>query len=598
MTTLPAPLDQLSDADQRTLAGFMESVWLEAGTRLFDAGQPGDRCYLIDEGIVRLDVPFDEVDTDATLAYVEPGEVLGELALLDGSPRSVHATAETDVSARELSSEQITRLSEDHPAIATMLFRALGQDVARKLRRTNDRLAEHLAVEASDPEADRMIAAGVAAQATFSDWDEDRVDALLEDLAQTLAKRAEEFATATVEVTKLGNVADKTFKNTFAALGVLETLVDVRGRGPLGPASERGVTELASGMGVVFAIIPVTNPVATAIYKTLIALKARNALILSFHRICLPLAESFADAVIPVLQEHGAPTELVQSVRLRSSRQRTARFMSHPDVSFVLATGGPGMVRAAYRSGTPAIGVGPGNAPTWVAEDAMVDPAAQAIVASKSFDHGLICGAEHNLVVDSSRVEEFGRALEAAGAAVLTADEATRFRGAAMTEDGRGFRPEVMGQSAQVLAEFVGIARDHPISLLVVPGQPDLEAAMTSEKMGPFLSMFTVSGDEQALELCLALLRKMGTGHTAIVHTRDEARAARFAETMPASRILVNSPGSQGVCGLTTGLAPAFTLGCGTFGGNSTTDNVTWRNLVNVKRLATYQPPPPGVPSP
>jgi acetaldehyde dehydrogenase / alcohol dehydrogenase len=332
------------------------------------------------------------------------------------------------------------------------------------------------------------------------------------------------------------------------------------------------VTELAAPVGVVVGLIPVTNPIATAIYKTLIALKGRNSLILSFHRVCLPLAAEFTDAVVEVLEGHGAPTELVQSVRVRSSRDRTARLMAHDDVAFVLATGGPG------------------NAPAWIAADADLDHAAHSIVASKSFDHGLICGAEHNLVVDATVESAFNAALEAAGAAVLNADEAARFREAAFTDNGGGFRPELMGQAANTIAAFLDIRREHPIKVLVVPGEPDLDSPLTSEKMGPFLSSFTVQGDDEALTLARALLAKMGTGHTAIVHTADDDRANRFADLMPASRVLVNSPGSQGVCGLTSGLPPAFTLGCGTFGGTSTTDNISWHHLTNTKRLATYRP--------
>jgi len=592
---LPAPFAALPDAGQATLLGYLDAVEAPAGTRLFDAGEAGDGCYLIDEGIVRLDLPFDEVDSDVTLAYIEPGQLLGELSLLDGSPRSAQATAESALSARHLSTENLERLIEDHPALAAALLRVLGQDVARKLRSTTGQLAEHLATEGRDPEVEQAVAAAAQAQAGFADWEEGRIDALLDDLAQAIAARAEEFASATVEVTGLGNVPDKTTKNVMASVGVYRSIAGAAANGPLGPESDRGVTELAAPVGVIFGIIPVTNPIATAIYKTLIALKGRNALILSFHRVCLPLAETFTDAVTNVLRTHGAPVDLIQSVRARSSRQRTARFMAHPGVSLVVATGGPGMVRAAYRSGTPAIGVGSGNAPTWIAPDADLPAAAEAIVASKSFDNGLICGAEHNLVVDATVEAALCEQLEAAGAAVLAPDETERFLAAAVTDDGVGFRPQLSGQAADAIASFLEIRRTYPIRLLVVPCEPDLGHAMTSEKMAPFVSLFTVEGDPAALELCVALIRRMGTGHTAIVHTGDRERAQRFAAAMPASRILVNSPGSQGVCGLTTGLTPAFTLGCGTFGGTSTTDNVSWGNLVNVKRLATVQRPQPDL---
>jgi acetaldehyde dehydrogenase / alcohol dehydrogenase len=587
--TVPNPFELLSADDRAIVGDYLEPVSFAADTRLFDAGDEGEGCWLIDDGLVRLDLPFDEVDSDATLGYLEPGQLLGELALIDGSSRSVHATAESDVAARWLSRAALDRLTVEHPAAAAAVLELLAADVVGKLRSTTERLGEHLSIDGRDLEVERMVAAATEAQIAFESWDEERVDALLRELAKELAAQAQPLAEISVEVTRIGNAEDKTLKNTVAALGVLALLDGVPANGVLGPASDVGVTEIAAPAGPIFGIIPMTNPIATAIFKTLIALKGRNALILSFHRICLPLAEAFLEVVDPILERHGAPADILQCVRARSSRQRTARFMSHPGVRLILATGGPGMVRAAHRSGTPAIGVGSGNAPTWVAADADVRAAAEAIVLSKSFDNGLICGAEHNLVVDASIAAGFTAALEAAGAAVLSPEEAERFLSAAVTEDGRGFQPMLIGQSAATVAGALAIERDHPIRVIVLPGEPDLGHPITSEKMSPLLSLFVVDGDEAAVDLSLALIRKMGAGHTAIIHTADEERAARFAHAMPASRLLVNSPGSHGVCGITTGLPMTFTLGCGTFGGNSTTDNVGWRNLVNIKRMATHQ---------
>lgn len=362
------------------------------------------------------------------------------------------------------------------------------------------------------------------------------------------------------------------------------------GSGVIG-TDDRGVTEIAAPVGVVFALIPVTNPVATAVFKVLSALKTRNSIIMSMHRVCLGLADDVGVIAHEVLARHGLPTDLVLWVRQRAGRTKTAQMMRHPDVSLVLATGGPGMVRAAYSSGTPALGVGSGNAPAWVAADADLAQAAAAIVASKSFDNGLICGAEHNLVVDRAVRDGLVAALEQAGAAVLDADEGERFLKAALVEGGQGWRPEVFGQAAATLTQVVGITREHQIRLIVFETAPDLGSAVTAEKMSPFLSMFIVDGDDEAIDLSRRLLGKMGAGHTAIVHATSPARVARFGAEVPASRILVNGPGSQGVCGLTSGLKPSLTLGCGTFGGNSTTDNVTFENLRNVKRLAPFVEP-------
>lgn len=594
--TFPEPLNMLPADDRATLSGYMETVAFSAGGCIFRAGSPGDGCYIIDHGTVRLEVARPEVDTEDVLGYLEAGALLGELSVLDRLPRSASAYAETDVSARRIPTEAVEALCARHPAIGCAVLRALGSVAALKLRRATRQLAEHLAPEESDPEVDEMVARAWASQRTIEVWPEERIDALLRHVAQAVAARADELAVATVQETKIGNVPDKVTKNEFASIGVLQTLVGRPGYGPLGADTERGVTEIASPAGVIFGIIPMTNPVATAIFKALISIKARNALILSFHRACLGVGNATGELIRAALEQGGAPGDLVQWVRQRGNREKTARFMSHHGVSLILATGGAGVVKAAYSAGTPALGVGPANTPVLICADAHLDAAAAAIVSSKSFDNGLVCGAEHNLVVVAAVRDRFGTSLECAGAAVLTVSEARQFTATVLHADGRHFRPRIVGQSAQALASMAGIAREHPIRVIVVPADVDFASPYAGEKLAPVLSLFTVRDAEEGLALCRDLLRHHGTGHTAIIHTSDAALSERFALEMPASRVLVNSPGTQGVVGLTTGLAPSLTLGCGTFGGNSTTDNVTYRNLMNIKRLAYYiEPAPPDL---
>jgi acyl-CoA reductase-like NAD-dependent aldehyde dehydrogenase len=244
------------------------------------------------------------------------------------------------------------------------------------------------------------------------------------------------------------------------------------------------------------------------------------------------------------------------------------------------------MVRAAYSSGTPAIGVGAGNAPVWVCADADPVRAAQAVVDGKSFDHGIICGSENNLVVDRSIHERFVKALRAAGAAVLGGGDCDKLQQVAFDEHGR-LRRTVLGQPARAIAELANIAVPADTRLLVaeVPRQAS-RGPFGREKLAPMLSLFTVDGDEDGLGLCRVLLGNGGDGHTAIVHSTSPARQAAFAQRMPASRILVNGPGAHGCIGLGNGLTPSLTLGCGTYGNNSTTDNVTYTHLMNIKRLA------------
>jgi acyl-CoA reductase-like NAD-dependent aldehyde dehydrogenase len=256
-------------------------------------------------------------------------------------------------------------------------------------------------------------------------------------------------------------------------------------------------------------------------------------------------------------------------------------------VSLILATGGAAMVKAAYSSGTPAIGVGSGNVPALVCADADPAAAAAAVVESKSFDHGIICGSEDNLIVEAGVAGPFRAALEAAGAAVCSPEETARVAAAAFDPGDGQLRREVLGQDAQQIAEAAGVRRDRPVRVLVLPLRLDqVDGPMGREKLAPLLSLFTVDGAEEGLAVCRRLLANQGAGHTAVIHSADLARQQRFAEAVPAGRILVNGPATHGCIGVGNGLTPSLTLGCGTFGGNSTTDNVTYTNLMNVKRLA------------
>jgi acyl-CoA reductase-like NAD-dependent aldehyde dehydrogenase len=392
-----------------------------------------------------------------------------------------------------------------------------------------------------------------------------------------------------------GDVGDKTRKNLFASRGVLAAMRGQPGTGLLGaPAS--GVREFAAPAGLVFGLIPVTNPAATAIFKALIAVKARNAVILSFPRRAAEVGERVGELFAGVLAAGGWPGGLVQVATRRTSRRRTEAFFQHPGVDLILATGGPSMVRAAYASGRPAIGVGAGNAPCLVCADADPVAAAAMIVESKSFDHGLICGAEHNLLVESAALPAFAAALAAAGAAVLDAAEGEAFRSTVLSDDGGAIRRRFIGRPAAALAAAAGISRRWPIRLLVVPAAAAecvASHALAREKMAPVLSLFEVADERAGIALAVRLLEFDGRGHTAAIHTADAERAERFALAVPASRIIHNSPATQGVIGLTTALVPSLTLGCGFFGGNSTGDNVTFHHLRNLKRLAGPRPPAP-----
>ena len=442
----------------------------------------------------------------------------------------------------------------------------------------------------SDPDA--LVARASAAQQAFEDWPEQRVDALLGHIARAVADHAQELAEATVLETGLGNVTDKTFKNRLASLGTFATLAGRRGAGVVRVDEQRRVVDFASPMGVIFGLVPRTHPVATFVFKVLIALKARNALIVSCHRDAQGVANTTGELMLSVLEEHGAPAGLVQWVRGRTDRQTTSAFMRHPGVAFILATGGQGMVRAAYSSGTPAIGVGPGNAPTWVCADADLDQVAEGIVASKSFDYGLVCASENNLIVDAAIEIPFVAALSRHGAVVLDAPEIQPFVDAVFDPLERHVHRDLHGQSAARLAEVGGLRTARTARLIVVPASArDADGPLGREKLAPVVSLFSVHSDDEAIALSKRLLAIDGAGHTAIIHTAHQARIDRFSRELPASRVLVNAPGTHGSLGLATGLPLSMTLGTGTFGHTSTTDSVSFTHLMNIKRVAYATPP-------
>jgi acyl-CoA reductase-like NAD-dependent aldehyde dehydrogenase len=595
----PNLLREALNAEQlEILAATLAPASFAAGECIFEAGARGDGCYFIERGEVRLELGADEhVDSERVLGYLTSGALLGELSLLDGLPRSAGAFAETDVVAHWLSAAATRELGRHHPQIWIALLQTLAREASLKLRKANERLGENIADTAPDSDVDMTVARAHEAQKLFESWSEAQVDAVLLALAQTIAENAGSLAEATVKETRIGDVADKTAKNLFASLVVQRFLAGKPGIGVVADDPHRSVIEMASPAGVVFGIVPITNPVATAVFKTLIALKARCALILSFHRGCLRVGNSACEIMQSVLEREGVPPNLLQWVRQRANRSKTASFMGHPQVSLILATGGASMVAAAYRSGKPAIGVGAGNAPAYIAADADIEAAALAVITSKSYDNGLICGAEHNLVVEAGVREAFSAALERLGAAVLDPIETRQFAARAVAPDGRSFVPGMIGQAAASIAAVAGISRPYPIKLVVMPvstNEVGRGSAWAHEKLAPVLSLFCVEGEQEAFALCQGILAGQGTGHTAIIHTRSVDRAHRFGLLMPASRILVNSPGAQGVSGLTTGLVPSLTLGCGTFGGNSTTDNVNFQHLQNIKRLAHLIGAPSG----
>ena len=442
-----------------------------------------------------------------------------------------------------------------------------------------------------DAPVDAVTGRSLLAQRAFVGWGEPAVDRLLAAVAGSVAAHAPELAAAAVRETGMGNAPDKVAKIRFASTGVQASLAGRPGAGVLRHDRRRRVLEVAVPVGVVLGLTPVTNPVATLVFKALIALKGRNALIVSPHHRAPLVSARVGELVRTELTRHGAPPDLVQCLDPSWGREQVRALMRAPGVALVLATGGAGVVRAAYSSGTPAIGVGPGNTPAWVAHDADVDGAARDVVGSKSFDHGIICGSEQHVVVDARVEDQLLRGLRARGAAVLAPAEVARVA-SELFDSGTGrLRPDLVGTSAPTLAAAAGVHVDPRTRLLVAPlSGTSLDAPWSVERLAPLLTLRTVADAASALELCRSLLVREGTGHTAVVHTRSRRLVRDAAAVLPVSRLLVNAPASQGCVGMGTGLTPSFTLGCGAAGGTSTTDNVSFEHLVDVVRVADGGP--------
>jgi hypothetical protein len=358
---------RFEDAGISGFEAHLETVQFPEGTCLMREGSPGDACYVIVSGEVRVEVERPDFDSNGVVSFMGPGAVCGELGLLDGSPRSASVYAQTDVTARHLSADALREWCDRDPAAGVMMLRWLARNAAEKARTFSKDLEEFIFTDEPDPAVDALIARSVAAQESIAGWQEDRVDGLFTALAGQIADHADELAAATVAETGIGCVADKVLKNQFASLGVAQSLVGKPGVGVIDEGES--LTEIADPVGVVLGLIPVTNPVSTLVFKALICVKARDALIASCHPYAAKVGAMTIDLLREVLVRHGASADLVQSVVRRPTRRTTAALMHHPGVSMILATGGAAMVKARTAPGRPRSESGPetrrpGSAPT------------------------------------------------------------------------------------------------------------------------------------------------------------------------------------------------------------------------------------------
>ncbi len=440
-----------------------------------------------------------------------------------------------------------------------------------------------------------------AAFQIYRTYSQDRVDAIVEAMASAGRAHALRLAEAAVEETGMGNAKDKLAKNLLCADLLPRSIRGMKTVGVLREIPEKKLVEIGVPVGVVAAILPTTNPTSTVFYKAIVSLKAGNAIVISPHPRAARCTCDAADVLYQAALSAGAPPDIIQCVAT-ATMEGTNALMRHPRTGVILATGGSGMVRAAYSSGKPAFGVGPGNVPVLLDDSYDVGDCVAKVVTGKSFDYGTVCSSEQTLVAGRGRREAVLAALKAQKAYICDAGQTLALAKLLITPK-FGINAECVGQSPQKIARMAGFGVPPETAILAVEiGGVGKEHPLSMEKLSPVLSLLFVDGWEEQIRACQAILKFGGLGHTCGIYSSNDEHTREYGLRMPAFRVLVNTPTPQGSTGITTGVQPSMTLGCGAMAGNITSDNVGPQHLINVKRLAyvvrtpeeAFPDPPPA----
>lgn len=438
-------------------------------------------------------------------------------------------------------------------------------------------------------EIDALVAKAHEAEQAYMALDQETIDHIVKQMSIAAVENHMKLAQMAVEETKRGVVEDKITKNIFASEYVYHSIKYNKTVGVIEDNELEDYEMVAEPVGIIAGVTPVTNPTSTTIFKSLIAVKTKNPIIFGFH----PSAQKCSVAAATVIKEAairaGAPEGCIQWIE-DPSLLATNTLMNHPEVKIILATGGSGMVKAAYSCGKPALGVGPGNVPCYMHKSAKLRRAVTDLIMSKTFDNGMICASEQSVIVDHEIHQEFETLMTEYGCYFLNEKEMKALENhIILNKEGNiAINPVIVGQSAYEIAKEAGIEVPSTTKILIakLEGVGD-EYPLSREKLSPILAYYVVKNEEQALDTASALLTYGGLGHSAVIHAEDTDIIAKYEQRMKAGRLIVNSPSTHGAIGdiYNTNL-PSLTLGCGTFGGNSTTANVSAVNLLNIKRVA------------
>lgn len=422
----------------------------------------------------------------------------------------------------------------------------------------------------------------------FMNLNQEQVDNIVHEMALAALDNHMKLAKLAVEETKRGVYEDKIIKNLYASEYIWHSIKNQKTVGVVNDNELEGYMEIAEPVGVVAGVTPVTNPTSTTIFKSMIALKSRNPIIFGFHpsaqNCCVETAKIVRDAAIKA----GAPENCIQWVEYPSI-EATSLLMNHPGVAIILATGGPGMVKSAYSAGKPALGVGAGNVPAYIHKSSDMLAACNDLILSKTFDNGMICASEQAAIVDKEVAADFERIMKENGCYFVTKDEAKKLADFCFPKDkGNALNGEIVGQKPVWIAKNAGfkVPEDTKILIAKIDGVGE-KYPLSKEKLSPVLAYIVVDGEKEGFERSKEMLILGGMGHSASIHTNDDDMVRRFGEAMQVGRVIVNAPSSQGGIGdIYNTNMPSLTLGCGSFGRNSTTQNVSASNLVNIKRVA------------
>jgi acetaldehyde dehydrogenase/alcohol dehydrogenase len=435
--------------------------------------------------------------------------------------------------------------------------------------------------------ADNVMEKAKSAAGIFTQLDQEQTDRIVRAVYEAGFNNRVKLAKLAYKETGKGKWEDKVIKNVVATQFVYDDIKNFKSVGIISEDNETGIVEIAQPIGPIFALIPVTNPTSTVLFKILIALKTRNPIIIGPHPKAIKSSIEAARICYEAALKADAPEDCVQWLE-HVSLDDTHALMSHKDLSLVLATGGTGLVHAAYSSGTPAIGVGPGNVPVFIEQSSDIPFAIDQIILSKTFDNGTICASEQAIVVERPIADQVVAQFKQQKAYFLSRDEVKKLEKIAFDTEKGLMNAEIVGKSAHDIAGMAGLDVPSDVQLLIAPlDEVGKEYPLSSEILAPILAFYVAGNFDEAVKRCMDLNFFGGTGHTASIFSNDDNKITEFASIMNAGRILVNTPSSQGaVGGIYNKLEPSFTLGCGSGGKNITTDNITAKHLLNIQRIA------------